>query len=146
MSTGLPVFDTTIQQTNEWLVQIGERLPPCSRQQAYGALRSVLHALRDRLPHSVMLGLCAQLPLLIRGVMIDGWRAADTPYPARSGAEFEAHVSRELPPGFPRTPADAIEAVLAVLCERVDANEAVKVTRHLPSVLRAYFPAYLPTM
>ena len=63
MSTGLPVFDTTVQETNEWLRAVETRLPPCSRVEAYGATRAVLQGLRDRLPLALVLGLSAQLPM-----------------------------------------------------------------------------------
>ena len=50
MTTGLGVFDTSLQDTNLWLKEIEERLGHRSRQEAYAAARAVLHALRDRLP------------------------------------------------------------------------------------------------
>jgi len=68
MSTGLAVFDTSVQETNEWLRAIEQRLRPCERQQAYTALRAVLHVLRDRLPTDAVLGLSAQVPMLMRGL------------------------------------------------------------------------------
>jgi uncharacterized protein (DUF2267 family) len=46
----LPVLEHTIQKTNIWLKKLEEDLG--NRHQAYSALRSVLHALRDRLPRS----------------------------------------------------------------------------------------------
>ena len=75
MSIGLAVFDTTVQDTNEWLSGLEAQLPPCSRQQAYGALRAVFHVLRDRLTIDAVLGLSAQLPMLLRGVFMGGWQA-----------------------------------------------------------------------
>ena len=48
MTTGLAVFDTTVQETNAWLNQIEAGLPPCGKQDAYQALRTVLHVLRDK--------------------------------------------------------------------------------------------------
>lgn len=44
MSTGLAVFDTTVQETNGLLKAVQARVPPCSRQEAYGALRAELRA------------------------------------------------------------------------------------------------------
>ena len=74
MSTGLPVFDTTVQASNAWLNAIEARFPPCDRQQAYAAFRAAGHVLRDRLPMEAVLGLSAQLPMLLRGVFLEGWR------------------------------------------------------------------------
>lgn len=47
MSTGLAVFDETIQESNGWLKQLESNLVPCSREQAYHGLRAALHVLRD---------------------------------------------------------------------------------------------------
>lgn len=49
-STGLDVFDKTLQTTHTWLNEIGacDGIGP-DKQRAYHALRAVLFALRDRL-------------------------------------------------------------------------------------------------
>jgi hypothetical protein len=48
--TGLDTFNTTVKKSNEWLKEIMKAQRWRDRQRAsYIALRSVLHALRDRL-------------------------------------------------------------------------------------------------
>ena len=47
-TTGLEVFDKTVQTTNAWLKEIMEVMGP-DRHRAYRVLAAVLHALRDRL-------------------------------------------------------------------------------------------------
>ena len=47
-TTGLEVFDKTVQTTNAWLKEIMEVMGP-DRHRAYRILAAVLHALRDRL-------------------------------------------------------------------------------------------------
>jgi uncharacterized protein (DUF2267 family) len=143
MSAGLAVFDTTIQETNEWLRAIETRLPPCDRQQAYAALRATLHVLRDRLPVDAVLGLSAQLPMLMRGLFLEGWRLSAGPARIRDPEEFIAAVGNHLPPGFPREPNAVVEAVLAVFCERVNEEEARMLVRHMPNSLRTLWPAFL---
>jgi uncharacterized protein (DUF2267 family) len=136
MSTGLAVFDTTIQQTNAWLKAIEARLQPCDRQQAYGALRAVLHVLRDRLPREGVMGLSAQLPMLLRGVFLEGWRAADDPTDIRDPAVFAGAVRELLPPDFPREGQGVVKAVFQVMVERLDSGEIEKLIGHLPAPLR----------
>lgn len=51
-STGLQVFDSTLQKTNLWLKEVMAELGWDDRHAAYLAVRSVLHALRDRLTHA----------------------------------------------------------------------------------------------
>jgi uncharacterized protein (DUF2267 family) len=140
MSTGLAVFDTTIQQSNEWLGRIEQRLRPCDRQQAYAALRAVLQTLRDRLPMEAVLGLSAQLPLLLRGVFLEGWRPTDGPSDLRDPEAFGEAVASHFPPAFPRQGTETAEAVFAVMGDRLDPGETAKLVRHLPIPLRALFP------
>jgi len=137
MSTGLPVFDTTVQETNLWLKAIESRLPSCSRQEAYAALRAVLHVLRDRLPTEAVLGLSAQLPLLLRGVFLEGWRPAAGPTRIRDPDVFAGEVAEHLAPSFPCLPHDTMDAVFAVLAERLDAGEVSKLAQYLPPRLRS---------
>lgn len=140
MSTGLPVFDTTVQQTNVWLNAVATELDPCDRHEAYSALRAVLHVLRDRLPTEAVIGLSAQLPMLLRGLFLEGWRpgAARTHFHDLDG--FVTLVARQLPPGFPHTPAAAIVAVFAALGDQIDAGEVRKLVAHLPEPLREAWP------
>lgn len=140
MSTGLPVFDTTVQETNAWLKSIEANLRPCDRQQAYSALRAVLHVLRDRLPMEAALALSAQVPMLVRGFMLEGWRPAGGPTKTRDPQEFAAAVAEELPPAFPRQPNEAVAAVFATLGERLDPGEARKLAEHLPQPVRSAWP------
>ncbi|MFN3514438.1 MAG: DUF2267 domain-containing protein [Phenylobacterium sp.] len=140
MSAGLAVFDTTVQQSNEWLKLVEARLKPCDRQQAYGALRAVLHVLRDRLPPEAVLGLSAQLPMLLRGLYLEGWRSADGPSDLRSLQDFADAVAERLPPAFPRQPNEAAEAVFAALAARLDPGEVRKIIEHLPTPLRRAWP------
>ena len=78
-TTGLAVFDTTVQETNLWLKGIMEGLHTDDRHLAYLALRATLHALRDRLGPENAVQLAAQLPMLVRGLYYEGWRLAAAP-------------------------------------------------------------------
>jgi len=48
-TTGLEVFDRTLQATHIWLDEISEKIGP-DRALAWKVLSTVLQALRDRLP------------------------------------------------------------------------------------------------
>lgn len=131
MTTGLAVFDTTVQETNGWLNLIEARLPPCGKQDAYQALRTVLHVLRDRLPEQGVLGLSAQLPMLIRGLFLEAWQARP-PLKIHGLAEFAEQVQARLPAGFPRAAQDVVPVVFSVLREQLDPGEVRKLARLLP--------------
>jgi uncharacterized protein (DUF2267 family) len=69
-STGLDVFDRTLQITNIWLDEIMEEVGP-DRQVAWHMLSATLRTLRDRVPLELAAHFGAQLPLLVRGVCYD---------------------------------------------------------------------------
>ena len=78
MTTGLDVFDTTVQESNLWLKDLMERIGTYDRHRAYSTLRAVLHALRDRIGPANANHLGAQLPMLLRGLYYEGWQMTAT--------------------------------------------------------------------
>jgi uncharacterized protein (DUF2267 family) len=135
-NTGLPVFDTTVQETNLWLKAIMEGLHTDDRHLAYLALRSTLHALRDRLGPESAVHLAAQLPMLVRGLYYEGWRLAASQSKERTRADFLEHVRSELPRGSAIDPNVAARAVFAVMWEKLDLGEVGKVIDRLPPELK----------
>lgn len=71
----LDVFDASLQKTQLWfndlMSELGWQEQP---QNAALALRTALHALRDRLTIEEAVHLGTQLPILIRGVYYEGWK------------------------------------------------------------------------
>jgi uncharacterized protein (DUF2267 family) len=140
MTTGLAVFDTSVQDTNLWLKRIEAELGHCERQEAYAALRAVMHALRDRLPAQAAVNFAAQLPMIVRGLYFEGWTLPDKPARARTVEEFCDAISALLPPKFRFDPAMSAKAVFATAAERMSAGEAEKVMAQLPEPIRAMWP------
>lgn len=140
MSTGLAVFDETVQQTNGWLKDLEEDIEPCNREQAYRALRAVLHVLRDRLPETAVLGLSAQLPMLLRGILLEGWRPQDGPSHVNTAEAFAKTVQDRLGDRFPRDALSVSAAALEVLSEHLDPGEVDKLIHYLPIQLRSLWP------
>jgi uncharacterized protein (DUF2267 family) len=137
MSTGVTALDHTVQETNLWLKGVEQELRLDNRQQAYSALRAVLHTLRDRLPPEVAIKLGAQLPILVRGVYFEGWHAAGTPTRERHLEDFAEHVLSELPREFPVDALTVARGVFEILWEKLGPGELEKVMNHLPASLRA---------
>jgi uncharacterized protein (DUF2267 family) len=48
-TTGLEVFDRTVQKSNSWLLDLSQILRWPEKHKVYLALRATLHALRDRI-------------------------------------------------------------------------------------------------
>lgn len=136
-NTGLGVFDSTLQKTHIWLDDIMSELGWTNeRQRAYLALRSVLHALRDRLPMTEALDLGAQLPMLVRGFYYEGWKPADTPRKERHKEEFLAHVQHAFRNDERMDAEQIVRAVFRVLARHVGEGEIKDIRLTLPAELR----------
>ncbi|EJL32998.1 hypothetical protein PMI01_02327 [Caulobacter sp. AP07] len=146
MASSLPVFDTTVQETNAWLKAIASELGPCDRHQAYLGARATLHALRDRLTPDPAMNFAAQLPMLLRGMFTEGWRPSQTPTLDRRLDEFLARIEETLPPDFPIETESLARGVFRGLEARMDHDLLAKVIRQLPLPLRALWPQTLATL
>src|SRR5829696_9998935 len=130
-STGLEVFDKTLQITNTWLGDIMEMLGP-DRQIAWHVLGAVLRTVRDRVPLGLAAHLGAQLPLLVRGTYYDQWHPREEPAKWRSLDEFLEIVSSELRNLRPINPKDAALSVFQVLNHYLDPGQVGNIRDALP--------------
>lgn len=139
-STGLEVFDKTIQTTNIWLDEIMEKIGP-DRHVAWRVLRAVLHGLRDRLPIELTAHLSAELPLLVRGVYYDQWKPSREPLKLRTREEFLERVAEELKGNRHVNVLQAAQVVFQVIDHHIEAGQVKKVRDALPESVRELWPA-----
>lgn len=137
--TGLDVFDTTLNKTNNWLNGLRQELGWEDRHKVYLALRSTLQALRDRLTLEEIAQLGAQLPMLIRGFYYEGWDPANTPQRIRDRAQFLARIEQQFR-GDGINPEEVARAVFALLESRVSEGEIEDVKSVLPAEIRDLWP------
>ncbi|MEQ8816336.1 MAG: DUF2267 domain-containing protein [Thalassobaculum sp.] len=140
MSTGLDTFDTTVQETNAWLKGVMERLYADDRRMAYLMLRATLHALRDRIGPQSAVHFGAQLPMLLRGLLFEGWHMAGTPTTEHSKQQFLDRVRTQLPATLSGDAERGVRAVFEVIWEKIDAGEVRKLVKVLPADLRGLWP------
>jgi uncharacterized protein (DUF2267 family) len=139
-TTGLEVFDKTVQTTNAWLKEIME-VTGTDRRRAYRALAAVLHALRDRLTVDEAAQLGAELPILVRGLYYDQWHhPSGKPERLRHKKEFLAAVAAELDDVGPIDPESATRAVFSVLEHHIAPGETEDIKGTLPAQLRELWP------
>lgn len=139
--TGYPSFDTTVDKTNRILKEIEQAYgwPKERRNQSYAALRSVLHALRDRLTVDEAAQLAAQLPMLVRGIYYDGWDPSRLPRKT-SREEFLQRVRQEFPYDVAGTTEQLVQTVLRALRRHITEGEWEEVRASMPKDLRTLFP------
>ncbi len=140
-ATGLPIFDETVQLTNEWLQDLMKTVNWSDKQRAYRLLRATLHALRDRLPPDEAIHFSAQLPMLVRGFYFEGWHAGDKPLKERKKEEFLSHIEK----AFDRDPNEdtdeLVREVFGLLSRRLSAGEIEHVMHALPVRIRQLWPS-----
>jgi uncharacterized protein (DUF2267 family) len=107
---------------------------------AYLALRTTLHALRDRLTVEEVAQLGAQLPMLVRGFYYEGWDSTGTPLRVRHKEQFLARIQEEFRSDEPIDPERVARAVFGILARRVAAGEIEDVKHVLPAELRHLWP------
>ncbi|MBU8541414.1 DUF2267 domain-containing protein [Falsiroseomonas tokyonensis] len=134
-TTGLQVWDKTVQTTNIWLDEIMDAIGP-DRQFAWHVLGAVLRTLRDRLPIEIAVHLGAQLPLLVRGAYYEQWHVGGEHPTGRGMEEFLGRVAASLGDTRSVAPAEATAAVFATLARHVDPGQVAKVLSALPEGIR----------
>jgi len=131
-ATEVPVFESTIHTTNEWLGELDQELGRSDRQQAYRIMRAVLMTLRDRLTVEEATDLGAQLPMLVRGFYYEGWNPSKTPTRERNLQAFLDHVTQYLQEPTDGDPEEAVRAVFGLLSRHVTPGEIEHVRSSLP--------------
>jgi uncharacterized protein (DUF2267 family) len=96
--TGFATFSTTVDKTNHLLRELEDSFGWSKQQRnlSYGALRAVLHAVRDRLTVDEAAHLSAQLTTLVRGVYFEDWDPSRVPVKMHR-EQFLERVQREFP-------------------------------------------------
>ena len=136
------VFDGTVQKTQVWLNEIMTEMEWHDHpHKAYLALRTVLHALRDRLTIEEAIQLGAQLPMLVRGFYYEGWTLKGKPRKERHKEDFLAHIKDAFREDFTSRPESIARAVFKTLARHISPGEIEDVKHILPKALHELWPA-----
>jgi uncharacterized protein (DUF2267 family) len=140
-SAGLESLEHTVQLTHEWINELDRSLGWNNKGRSYHLLKSVLHALRDRLIVEEAADLAAQLPMLLRGAYYEQWRPAAVPERHKTKDDFLARVAAAFkPPQTLEYPGQAVIAVFQLLSKKITAGEIDDVRHALPEDLRNIWP------
>ena len=132
----IEIFGKTLEKTHIWLLDLMRELGWEDEHKAYTALRSVLHALRDRLSVAEAAHLAAQLPMLVRGCYYEGWNPSGKPVKERHQDEFLAHVKSAFRNSEGIDAEKVARAVFNVLARHISDGEIDDVKNILPEELR----------
>lgn len=120
------------QSVGEWVTEFQADFGGLSRDQATGAFRAVLHAIRDRLPLEELAEFGSVLPSPVRGEYYGEW----VPHARDFPPEFEEDVRARLGAlGSNVNPAQAIRAAWKVLARRVDHGNLEQVLHLFPAAV-----------
>jgi uncharacterized protein (DUF2267 family) len=133
-------LDRAIQTAMQWLTDIEAELNWENRDKCYHATKAVLQAIRDRLPVEEVVHFCANLPLIMKGMMLDGYDLKNKPLRIRSEDEFFELVQQYFDASR-RDVVDAEEATEAVarVLNRRMGGEMTKAASILPEKIRRLF-------
>lgn len=134
--TNVSGLDATIHKANEWINEVKNEMGCTDRNDAYLALRSTLHALRDRLMPEEAIDLGAQLPMLIRGIYYEGYTTSGKPIKVRQKKDFINLVERELTRNPEIDPEEAAEGVFAVIGRKISQGEINDIKSTLPKEIK----------
>jgi len=146
-STGLDVFDKTLQSTHIWLDELMQEIGP-DRQVAWHVLGTVLRAIRDRVPVGLAVHLGSQLPIMVRGAYYDQWHAPGQTLqdPPRSLDAFLEPISAQLSNIRPVNVREATRAVFDILSRHVNRGQVQKVRDAMPEQIRALWQENPPAV
>lgn len=140
--TSHDLFDVTLQKTQIWLNQLMAELDWEDKpEKAYFALRTVLHALRDRLTVEEAVQLGAQLPMLVRGFYYEGWTLKGKPHKERHKQDFLAHIEAAFKGDVTVRAETLARAVFRVLERNTSDGEIADVKNSLPKAILELWPA-----
>jgi uncharacterized protein (DUF2267 family) len=130
-----------MQKTQVWLNDLMQELGWENQpHKAYLALRTVLHALRDRLTVEEAIQLGAQLPMLVRGFYYEGWTLKKKPHKERHKEQFLDHVREAFRDDVTVNPQQVVRAVFRVLQRHTSPGEIDDVKHVMPKSLQELWP------
>ena len=141
MSTDITSLDRAIQNTILWLNDIQAELKWDSQDNVYRATKAVLQTIRDRLPVEEVVHLTANLPLVMKGMLMDGYDLTEKPARIWTQDLFFELIEEYYNP-FKRNaihPEDAVRAVVRVLNRRMGGGEMCKVAATMPLEIKELF-------
>ncbi|AZL15986.1 DUF2267 domain-containing protein [Rickettsiales endosymbiont of Stachyamoeba lipophora] len=133
--TELPILNKNIIKTYEWLKDIEDSAGfyHDDHKRAIAILRVTLHELRDNLPLQNLAKLSSQLPLIIRGLLFEGWNPQITPLKERKKDDFLMSIADKIDEKYNDTDIEeGVKAVFQAIYNHVSTSEIENLKAVLP--------------
>lgn len=137
---GLQVIDHTVQLTHEWINELTDRLDWTHQKDALRLMRVVMHQVRDHLQPDELAQFSAQLPLLIRGMLFEGWVPKHMPVRQRDADVFVEEIEELVGAVLEYRGREDIQAVFKLLNARLSRGEVDDIRANLPGPIRDLWP------
>lgn len=135
-----PKIAATTTASYCWLDQVMDELGYRDRPRACRAIKSVLHALRDRLSVHAAIALGARLLRQIRGLYYENWQHRWDHTTTAQKKDFLREIAEPLKDEPDRDPEKTARSVFRALAQQIPAHEAESVRNTLPGELRSLWP------
>lgn len=133
------LFDHAVSGAVQWVDELSAELGTDDAREARRILRTVLHAIRDRLEVNEGAQLAAQLPELVRAMYYEEWVPGRRG--PRHGHEFLEEIARAADLHGATEASLALSATMRVLRRHVSEGEIDDVMAVMPAELRALLAA-----
>lgn len=128
-------FESALHKSNKILNELEEEMGwQDRRSQAYSCFREAIHAFRDMMPPQEAVNFAAQLPMLLAGLFIDGWKPSKTPI-RLSGEEFYDRIQDRITYQIEGGTRHLVAAVWKVLENNMSEGQLNHVLDNLPNDL-----------
>ena len=143
MSSNISSLDRAVTNAVEIIDEVQDELGWESKDKTYQATKAVLQSVRDRLQIEEVIHLSANLPLILKGMMMDGYTLKNKPERIRDlegflelvQANYDATMHDMI------NPEDAVVVVLNVLNDHIGGGELCKVAANMPAPIQRMFKA-----
>ncbi len=129
--------ENSVQKTKDIIKEVMYELGWDDERNAFLALKSVLKALRNRLPVNEAAELGAQLPAVLRGYYYEGWVPSKKPEKLKL-QEFVENIHMDFNYQSAVDPEFVAKAVFTVLNRRISEGEMEDVLTNLPKNFRSF--------
>lgn len=135
-----------VEEINSFYNEVSESLNhPEGASGAARVTQAVLHTLRDRISTEESMHLIAQLPLILKGIYVNGWNIHHKPNNSKTLNEFLSEVREHSLPTAGRDFGDDqqaqknVSAVLKALDKYISEGEKAHLRANLPEELEVLF-------